>query len=118
MKPSNDQVLVCPICGRQLVVDFAVAIASGWPRCCEVSMLLAGALQMDEQKVESVSLGCQTLRVGLFTEFFVGVLSQMRDDARAHLARLEASVEEARQRVEYFEALIEGLEDEDADEAE
>jgi hypothetical protein len=52
------------------------------------------------------------------TEFFGGVLSQMRDDARAHLVRLEASMDEARQRVQYFDELIQGLDDDAAHEAE
>lgn len=63
MKPSKDQVLACPICGRFEHVRFDEVIAAqSWPRCCEVFMLLAGALEMD--KVECVDLGCQSLRVG------------------------------------------------------
>jgi len=104
-KPSNDQVLVCPICGRFAVVDFAVAIASGWPRCCEVSMLLAGALEMDEQKVESVDLGGETLRVGPYQG---GIVLQVVSDSA--VVNLQMDIQIAKQLAAILFTLAEGLE--------
>jgi len=47
-----------------------------------------------------------------------GMLRQMRDEAATHLARCQASVEDAEKRVRYFDELIQGLDDDAAEEAE